>query len=334
MSAEIFCSVLRLAEEAASLNASGTISLVMHGGEPTLLSVALFRQFIAQAKRVLGTRLRTLSLQTNGTLLTEEWIEMLVGEGIEVSVSLDGPKEVHDQWRKDHRGRGSWADVVSGIKRLQAAGIAPNTLTVVNPGISGLSVYDHIIRLGIRHLNFLLPDVSHDEFRFRYGHLGPTPIADYLIPIFDAWYANDDPALQVAICWELIERLVGGPGITDMFGNPKLKYVVVETDGSIESLDALKVGGDGLADTGLNSLKHGLSDLMKSQRLASLAVTQGFPLASECAECNRAKVCGGGYLPQRYSRRRGFDNPSVWCRDLKRIFDHVEGRIHASEVTV
>jgi uncharacterized protein len=178
-------------------------------------------------------------------------------------------------------------------------------------------------------MNFLLPDVSHDEFGTFYGHLGASPVADYLLPIFDEWFDRDDPTLEVSICWELIERLLGGPGLSDVFGNPRLKYFVVETDGTIESLDALKVGREGLADTGLNVLRNGLADLAGQSTLASRSITDGFPLAAQCVDCERVHACGGGYLPHRYSAKNGFDNPSVWCRDLKKLFAHVENRIGA-----
>jgi uncharacterized protein len=112
-----------------------------------------------------------------------------------------------------------------------------------------------------------------------------------------------------------------------MFGNPTLKYATVETNGDLEALDALKVGRHGLADTGLNVLRHRLADLERQDTVAARALTTGFAMAEQCKRCRYASSCGGGYLPHRYSQVNGFVNPSVWCRDLLAVFDHVAEQV-------
>jgi uncharacterized protein len=332
MSQAVFDGAIRIAEEAAATNGRQQISLVLHGGEPTLLPVAVFRRYVDQARSCLGDRLKSISLQTNGTRLSEAWLDALSETSVEVGISIDGPPEIHNAARRDHAGRCTWHEVVASIMRMQARGMdLATTLTVITPGADGLAVFEHLLSLGVRRMNFLLPDVSHDEFSTWYGHLGPTPVADFLIPIFDAWFELDDPSLHVAICWEIVERLLGGPGLSDMFGNPRLKYLVIETDGTIEALDALKVGAEGLADTGLNVQTNHLMDICQENNLAARAVTIGFNLAAECLACQYSTSCGGGYLPHRYASHSGFDNPSVWCRDLKKVFGHISQAIGLCE---
>lgn len=324
MAHDVFDGVLRLAADAAATNGFGRVNLIMHGGEPTLLGLRRFREYVAAARQRLGTTLASVSLQTNGTLLTDAWLDALACDDVDVGVSLDGPREVHDAVRRERNGTGSWERAVSAIRRMQERGMDVGTLTVVTPGGNGLEVFDHLRSLGVRRMNFLIPDVSHDNFTAWYGHLGPTPVADFLLPIFDAWFELDDPTLLVGVCWDVVERLLGGPGLSDMFGNPRLKYVAVETDGTIEALDALKVGQENLADTGLNVLSASLAELSSADTLAARAVTEGFELAAKCAACRYAVVCGGGYLPHRYSVANEFANPSVWCNDLLEIFGHAE----------
>jgi uncharacterized protein len=327
MSPIVFDAVLKTAQEAARTNARGAVDLVMHGGEPTMLQRETFGDYIERARSTLGAQLRKITMQTNGTLIDDAWIDTLIAGGVEVGVSLDGPQQLHDASRTDHGGRGSWRAAISAIERMQRRGLDVGTLTVVTPGADGRSVFEFLVGLGVRRMNFLLPDVSHDDFEAWYGHLGPTPVADFLIDVFDAWFERDDPDLLVGICWDIIERLLGGPGLTDVFGNPTLKYVAVETDGTIEALDALKVGREGLADTGLNVLSDNLAALSQQNTLAARALTSGFALAEQCTQCRYASECGGGYLSQRYSEARGFDNPSVWCRDLLALFDHAAQRV-------
>jgi uncharacterized protein len=332
MSADIFDATLDMALQAATTNDCGSVTLVMHGGEPTLLPVTVFENYLERAHSRLGSRLNRIALQTNGTLLSDAWIDCLLCFGVDVSVSIDGPAYIHDAVRLTRGGRGSHRSVVDSIRRLQERGVDVGSLSVITPGADGLQVFKHLLSLDLRRMNFLLPDVSHDDFDAWYGNFGDTPVADFLLPIFDAWFAMDKPEIVITVFWDIIERLLGGPGVTDMFGNPTLKYVAVETDGSVEALDALKVGRQGLADTGLNVQRDALSDLSGSATLAARSLTTGFPLSAVCRACTYANSCAGGYLPHRYAHRNGFDNPSVWCRDLKKLFAHVSAAADTASI--
>ena len=69
----------------------------------------------------------------------------------------------------------------------------------------------------------------------------PTPVAHYLLPIFDAWWREDNPDIRVLVFWELISALLGGAPASDCFGNPALGYLIVKSHGEIETMDALRV---------------------------------------------------------------------------------------------
>jgi len=178
-------------------------------------------------------------------------------------------------------------------------------------------------------MDFLLPDVSHDNKERMYGGLGPTPVADYLLPVLDAWLNEDNSEVSVRIFKGLFRRLLGGHGLTDDFGNTGSSYLIVETDGSIEANDALRVCEDGIARSGLNVLRHGFDDLAMGRPLVYKAVNGGFSLPNGCLGCPERHVCGGGYLPHRFSKRNGFDNPSVWCADILRLMKHMRQHLAA-----
>lgn len=105
------------------------------------------------------------SMQTNATLVTQQWINLLNKYHINIGVSIDGTKDYHDKYRIDHRGNGSYAAVTRGIKLLQGSlNSEPGCLTVINPDCDGKVVYDHLVKdLGFRSLDFLLPDNTHDN---------------------------------------------------------------------------------------------------------------------------------------------------------------------------
>jgi uncharacterized protein len=84
---------------------------------------------------------------------------------------------------------------------------------------------------------------------------------------------------------------------------------------------------DGIARSGLNVRQLGFDDLALGLPLVHRAVHQGFPLCAHCLACPEREVCGGGYLPHRYARATGFDNPSVWCADILALVAHIRERI-------
>jgi uncharacterized protein len=307
-------------------SADYAMALTYHGGEPTMIGAERFDRLAARAEEVLGRRLRLQAIQTNAVLLDAEWVEVLRRHGVRVSVSLDGPPAIHDAVRVDHQGRGTHAETVAGIRLLQEGGVTPRILSVVNPGRSGAEAYRHFRSLGVTAMDFLLPDVTHDSKEAFYGGLGPTPVADFLIPAFDAWLDEDDPGVEVRLFCNLLRSFLGEEPGSDAFGNPLMNYLIVETDGAIEALDALRVCRDGIAQSGLNVLEHGFGDLATALPLVYKAVHEGFELAVPCRDCPEREVCGGGHLPHRYSRARGFDNPSVWCADILKLFAHIRER--------
>lgn len=276
---------------------------------------------------MLGDRLAGLVLQTNGMLIDEEWADTFHRHKIRPSISLDGPAEIHDTARVDHAGRGSHAATVKGLCLLQERGLNPGIICVIDPGGCGLAAYRYFRSLKISRMNFLLPDVSHDNKPRLYSRYGSEPIADYLIPIFDEWFADDDPGIRITVFWELMTMIRGGSPRTDAFGNLLMDYLIIETDGSVHANDALRVCEEGVAESGLNVFQHGFDELHLGLPLVHRLVHEGIPLSATCQACPERSICGGGTLPHRYARANGFDNPSVWCADIQRLIAHIRRRL-------
>jgi uncharacterized protein len=326
MTFEVFRALLDRLKEHCQAHAPHQVSLTFHGGEPMLAGADRIRQMAAEARHVLGDDLAGLAMQTNGTLVDAGWVEVLQSSGINVGVSLDGPERVHDATRVDHLHRGSYRDAIAGLRQLQAAGLSPGVLCVINPRERGLEIYEHFLSLGLTWMSFLIPDVTHDSKQKFYGGLGATPVADYLIPAFDAWWAADDPAIQVRLFEESVRIVLGARSMTDAFGG-QLSYVVVETDGEIQPVDTLRICHDGLITTGLSVLRNRFDDIADRAPLLHQMLTDGLPICATCQRCPEAEVCRGGYVSHRYSAARGFDNPSAWCPDLMKYLAHVRSQV-------
>jgi len=328
MSDEVYEHTLVRIREYCDRRAPHTMSITFHGGEPTLAAPQWFDWAATRARDVLGDRLEGLLLQTNATRLDADWIEVLGRHRIRPSVSLDGPPQVHDRLRVDHQGVGSYASTIRGLRLLQEHDFAPSILCVVAPSASGLETYRHFRALNVTRMSFLLPDVSHDNKERLYSRYGPTPVADYLIPVFDDWFDEDDPDIHIGVFWELLAMMRGGRPRTDAFGNPSMAYVIVETDGSIHANDALRVCADGTSDSGLSVRAHGFDDLQVGLPLVHRLVHEGLALCRTCEACSERRICGGGHPPHRYARANGFDNLSVWCADILKLLSHIRLRLH------
>lgn len=303
--------------------ANQAISIVLHGGEPSLAGARRLDAYCAIAAEVLGPRLAVLAMQTNGTLLAPDIIEVIKRRGVQLGVSMDGPLEAHNQARIFRNGASSYERTLAGVRTLAREGLPLRILCVVQPGQDGAAVYDHFRMLGVEHFDFLLPDVSHDNRDRLYGKAGPRPVSRFLIAAFDRWLAENNPAVRIRLFSSLIRSQLGGTAQSDAFGGGLMSYAVIETNGDIEALDALKVCRNGIAKTGLNVETDAFEAIRFGDSVLSRAMYGRIPPAKACTKCPEFGHCGGGYLPHRYSHSGEFDNPSVWCEDLKDLFQHV-----------
>jgi uncharacterized protein len=326
MSEETFGHLLTRVEEYCDRRPGREMNLNFHGGEPMLIGPQRFDRLASMAVEKLKDRV-SLGMQTNGTLVNDEWIDVLKRHNLRVGVSLDGPPEVHDLARFDHAGRGSYNQVVQGLRKLQENRIFSCVLTVINPGQSGLEIYRHIRSLCVKNMNFLLPEVTHDSRRLFYPDSGATPVSDYLIPIFDAWFDEDDPNVMIRLFNAILSYMMGGSAHFEAIGNHCENYLVIDTDGNIQANDALKVCDDGISESGLNVARNGFDDLHLGLPLVNRLVHEGLSLSAQCQACAERDVCGGGAVTTRYAKANGFDNPSVWCADMLELIAHIRARV-------
>jgi uncharacterized protein len=327
MSEDVFDAVLLRVKRHSELSEQNRINLSFHGGEPTLIGIRRFERWCERARTRLTPLDVTISLQTNATLLSPQWARVLAANSVNVGISMDGPKIVHDRERLDHRSRGSYDRVVRGIRFLQDAAVSFGILTVIPLGEDPLEIHHHFLELGCRSLSYLYPDLTHDTFGDLHERYGPTPCADFLIPIFDDWWYNSTLEVRIRNFWDMARLIMGGDTSVDALGNEPLRFLVVAANGDVEGLDVLKACGDGFVKTGLNVCSNDFIELIERSPIHATMVFDRLPLSGQCRRCAERETCGGGYHPHRYSAVNGFDNPSVWCADLMRLFTHMRARL-------
>ncbi len=327
MSRETFVATIERIRRHCLLSSQTQVHIFFHGGEPTLVGADRFAWMCGRAREQLdGIAEVGFSMQTNGTRLTAAWLAALREFGVQVGVSLDGPKDVNDIYRVDHRGRGSHDAVARGITLLAESGTPFHILSVVQPGADPLRVHHHYLDLGCRSICYLLPAYTHDTVGPIRKRFGPTPCADYLIPIFDDWWFNSSIDVSIREFWNLSRVIMGGTSQTEIFGNRPLRFVCVETDGSIHGLDKLRSCEDGMSALPISVHDTDFSEIAEASPFYA-RIMEGLPLPTGCRSCRERDTCAGGHLPNRYSRARGFDNPSIWCADMLALFDHARFRM-------
>jgi uncharacterized protein len=304
-------------------------TFVFHGGEPLLAGQKTITDFVnlanAQLKPLTDVR---FSIQTNGVLLDENWAYLLGSLNVHIGISLDGLPEQNDKYRIDHAGRGSYDNIIKGLKiaqRSPTAKLPPGLLCVIDIGADPVATYNHFKQLQSDNVDFLLPDANYEKPPLTFVTSDETPFGDWLIKIFDQW-SIDKERISIRFFRNIMQSILGKNIGSDMLGQGNNEVLVIETNGDIESVDVLKICGHGFTKTDANIKNTDLDEALTTP-LARLYNLSHINLPEKCISCPVNDICGGGYLPHRYSAENGFNNPSVYCHDLMKLITHIQNMI-------
>lgn len=331
MSDTTFDATLKRVREHCLLVGQKSVNFVFHGGEPMLLGPTRFAKWCERAQKVLDDVADvSFLIQTNGTLIDNDWAAVLSRYCVRVGVSVDGPPQVHDAFRVDHYGRGSYRAVARGIDTLHAANMSFGINCTLPFGADPIKVHRHFVALGANAISYAFPDFTHDTIAPLRRNFGPTPCADFLIPIFNDWWVNSTLKLQIREFWAMSRAILGGTSRLDYIGSGKYGYIFVESDGTIEGLDHLRICDESLYRTDKNVNNASFVDVLQPEFVHTQLLTGSVPIPRDCATCQERDTCAGGYLPHRYSHARRFENPSVWCEDLLALFAHLRAKLEVT----
>ncbi|MFN3850385.1 MAG: radical SAM protein [Spirosomataceae bacterium] len=332
MSNEVVEAVINQVKRQSQIYDLNEFEFIFHGGEPLLLPKAFFRNFVTKAQSTLkGINLR-FGVQTNGSLLDDEWCSLLKELGVGVGISIDGPEEIHNIYRIDKQGIGSFDAVVRGIGIANQNNLKIGILSVVNPATDAREIYGFFKSLNTKSIDFLFPDHHHDFLPNQYQEngLSPdfTPFGDWWIKLFDSWFYGQDTKPSIRFLSQIILMIIGIDNGFETIGQQENNYLIIETDGSIEASDYLKACGDGFTKEGKNVLFDDF-DKAVNTHLITLHRHSHRNLPKQCTKCPIKDVCGGGHLAHRFSREREFDNPSIYCFDLMKLITHIQNIVVA-----
>ena len=311
-------------------------NVVMHGGEPLLLGAADLELLCSALRRALP-RSCGIDVQTNGVLLTEPIIDVFDRYEVGVSISIDGPAQVHDRHRVDHNGLGSHARVASGVARLRkhasGARLFAGVLCVIDPQSDPRTVYEFLKETGAPSLDFLPRDGNWDRLPFGKLEAMSVEYGEWLETLLDVYLADLTPP-RVRILDDMLRLLLGGRSRKEGVGEIDYGILVIEPDGRIDKNDTLKVAhaeADRF-DASWNVQDHSLIEIVNSESFALYHRMQR-PTASRCLACSVRTICGGGMVAHRWSEELGFDNPSIFCADQLHLIGAMQARIIAAQGT-
>ena len=305
------------------------LSIIFHGGEPTLMKHALFDWMCDYLSANLShCSSLSFSIQTNGVHMTQDWINVLAKHKVSVGVSIDGNMKFNDVYRLDHKGGGSHDRIYNNVKKLNAASsegrIQPIGLVcVLNSEFDYGEIYQHFTRdLGVSYLNFLLPDRNRDadlkqkDVISRYG--------DVLCTLFDEWLEYGMENVEVRQFAELLSNFTGKIEYRHAPENYiSNQIVVLHSDGDVAVDDTLMPAMDWYQRAATANVQTmTLKDWLTQSVFEDLREARS-TLPTECRDCRWSSICRGGDVENRFSKSDGFAGKSVYCSAIMKLYDHV-----------
>jgi len=307
----------RIAEHAAA-HGLAEVSVVLHGGEPLLVGKEAMRAVLTVLEtHVAPVAKLDLRIHTNGVRLDKQWCDLFNHYGVKVGVSLDGDQAANDRHRRFASGRSSHAQVVAALALLRQPSyrhLYAGILCTIDLANDPVAVYQALVDEAPPNVDLLLPHATWGHPPYRPPG-AEYPYADWLMQVHMCW-VRDGCRVPIRLFNSVLSAARGGPSFSEAIGTDPVDLLIIETDGSWEQPDSMKTAYQGAPATGMTVFSHPVDAAV---RHPAVAARQGGieALCATCRACQVVHVCGGGLYAHRHRPGNGFDNPSVYCADLK-----------------
>ena len=319
------------------------VEFVWQGGEPTLRGIDFFQKALQYQKRYRASKTIRNFIQTNGTLLTDEWCNFLKQNEFLVGLSLDGPEDIHDQYRHNRAGQPTFDAVMRGMRLLKKWGVEFNVLACVarETAYRPLDVYRFFKEQEVAFIQFTplverMPDQRAAEYALHFASPPSREAAedttritswtveaekygDFLIAIFDEWVRQDVGKVFVMnFEWALNAAFGIGSPIC-LFSQQCGRAVAVEHNGDVYACDHYVYPEYRLGNLGCDDL----ASMVQSSLNSGFGPHKEHTLLSCCRECEALKACWGGCPKHRFIRSpQGQPGLNYLCAGYKKLFKH------------
>ena len=320
--------------EAQTMN---QVLFTWHGGEPLLRSIDFYRKALSLQQKYAGGRRIDNVIQTNGTLLTDEWCEFFAQNHWLVGISIDGPQPDHDHYRLTAAGKPSWKKVMQGIKLLKKHGVEWNAMAVVNAYNANhpLEFYRFFKENGCQFLQFtpiverqtrhedgrtLASLADKDEISLSEASVAPEQWGYFLCAIFDEWVRKDVGKIFVEIFDCTLANWMGiSPGIC-AYSKECGHAGVMEHNGDVYSCDHFVFPEYKLG----NIRDHSLIYMLYGEQQQEFSRLKHSSLPRQCKECDMEFACHGECPKNRFMKDKyGDSGLNYLCPGYYHYYQHV-----------
>lgn len=320
--------------EAQTMN---QVLFTWHGGEPLLRSIDFYRKALSLQQKYAGGRCIDNVIQTNGTLLTDEWCEFFAQNHWLVGISIDGPQPDHDHYRLTAAGKPSWKKVMQGIKLLKKHGVEWNAMAVVNAYNANhpLEFYRFFKENGCQFLQFtpiverqtrhedgrtLASLADKNEIPLSEASVTPEQWGYFLCAIFDEWVRKDVGKIFVEIFDCTLANWMGiSPGIC-AYSKECGHAGVMEHNGDVYSCDHFVFPEYKLG----NIRDHSLIDMLYGEQQQEFSRLKHSSLPRQCKECDMEFACHGECPKNRFMKDKyGDSGLNYLCPGYYHYYQHV-----------
>jgi uncharacterized protein len=315
-----------LAKGIDALNVA-TVDISLHGGEPLMVGKRRFEEICKVLNAYISPKARlNLVIQTNGTLLDDEWVRILSAYDVGIGISLDGPAEVNDVLRINKGGGGSHADVVKGISVLKR-GIDNGLLRsfgvgcVIQPGSSAIETYRHLVGdLGLVAIDVRPPMMDWTNLDAE----TLRTVTTYYRELVAVWIKSNNPQVKIKFpSFALATMASDGGAVSGAKAlKNRMRTFTIRSDGDLCPDDALVPKEIAYRKTGHNVRTSTLSDFFEASFWKQTENTlDGFD--GECASCRWLGICRGGPAEERYLGNFKYSSKTVYCETRKAVYEDI-----------
>ena len=312
-----------------------TISFSWHGGEPLMAGIKTFRKIVAlQKKHKPAGRTIINGIQTNGTLIDEEWASFLAAENFMVGLSIDGPGDLHNMYRKTADKKNTLQGALNGYEILYSHGIICEILCVVHAGNVKypLVVYNFFKQLGAIYITFLPLVVKQpgNKSGVSRASVPSQEFGKFLCAVFDEWVEKDIGLIKVQIFEEAIRPAFNQEHTLCIFKEKCGGVPVLESNGDFYSCDHYVD-----SDHRIGNIKDGsISGFLDSEKQVKFGENKLTSLPRYCKECEVRPMCNGECPKNRFiSTPDGEPGLNYLCSGYKIFFNHCRLFVEAIAAT-
>lgn len=302
---------------------------IWHGGEPLLAGIDFFRKVVALQERYKKSGQKIINkLQTNGTLINNKWANFFADNNFGIGVSIDGPRDLHNYFRKFTNGKGSFDATLRGIRILQQKGIQPGVIAVINSQNSKKprEMFDFFTNLGLKKIAFNHASGKNYNPKALQSNVSPLDYAEFIKKVFDFWIAKNDPEIEIRQIKSILQGLLGGKYRSCEFNQGCSEYFTVEYNGNIYPCDC----SDPDEKIYFGNIKKGLRQIFSSEAYNDYQ-NKIREARLHCTKCRWYEICKGGCVRDYYSELS--DNPkNYFCDGLKKVYQYIYGRLNSYKI--